>query len=178
MDKKALRKQFLQLRLAKQWDEEQLRIIEHLKAYFSSRTFRCVGLYWPIKNEIDVRSIRELCSQGFIERLALPRLEGQRMRFFYWDSETLFSQSAIGLIEPRGGEEVVPEMLLVPCVALDRAGYRLGYGGGYFDRYLMQYPQVKSMGVLAQAFWVDSLPQESFDCPLDAWVTEEGIFDR
>ena len=82
MDKKALRKQFLQLRLAKQWNEEQLRIIEHLKAYFSSRTFRCVGLYWPIKNEIDVRSIRELCSQGFIERLALPRLEGQRMRFF------------------------------------------------------------------------------------------------
>ena len=179
MDKKTLRKQFLELRLAGQWDEVQVKIIEHLRTYFTSRPTRCVGVYWPIKNEIDIRVVMmELCSQGLIECLALPRLDGKFMRFFLWDRDTLLCRSSIGLIEPQSREEVVPDLLLVPCVALDGEGRRLGYGGGYFDRFLTQYPNVETMGVLAQAFLVESLPHEPFDRKLDGWVTAVGLTEK
>lgn len=179
MNKKTLRKQFLQLRQAQSWRDEQRQIAEHLSSYFSSHPTRCVGLYWPIKGEIDIRgTMRELQIRGKIDRIALPRLNGKQMQFFDWLPSTELKTNALGLTEPVSGKEEVPDVLLVPCVALSVSGYRLGYGGGYFDRYLEEHPQVIGIGVLAEVFLSKSLPTEGYDRQLHAWVTESGLHFR
>lgn len=175
MDKKTLRKHLLNSRLAQLWTAQEARIAEHLKAYFRLHPFDSVGFYWPIKNEIDLRAMmRDLHLEGVVQQLALPRLDGKSMRFFVWDRETFLTPNAFGLVEPEATREIVPNCLLVPCVAMDREGHRLGYGGGYFDRYLEKYPHVMTVGVLAGDFLLESVPFESHDRLLDACVTEDG----
>ena len=175
MDKKTLRKALLQIRVARSWGQEQQKITEHLKAYFLTHPTRTVGLYWPIRKEIDLRGVMQsLQREGVVERLALPRLNGKTMSYLPWTQKSVLTENAMGLIEPAFGEELVPDCLLVPCVAMDRLGRRLGYGGGYFDRYLEKYANIMTVGVLASVFLQESIPLESHDRGLDASVTENG----
>ncbi|MBO7173514.1 MAG: 5-formyltetrahydrofolate cyclo-ligase [Burkholderiaceae bacterium] len=179
MDKKALRKHFIQCRQARSWSKEQAAIAEQLQLYFQTHRYSCVGLYWPIKGEIDPRAtMQKMQAQGLVGLLALPRLCDQEMQFFVWDSTTVMEQNAYGLTEPEAKREIEPDLLLVPCVALCHDGVRLGYGGGYFDRYLKQHPRVRTVGILVEAFLCESLPMEVHDRQLDAWITEKGLFER
>ena len=81
---------------------------------------------------------------------------------------------AFGIPAPSGGEDTPCEVALAPLLAVDADGYRLGYGGGYFDRFLPTLNGV-SLGASYDADIVDMLPREGFDRPLDGIVTESGI---
>jgi 5-formyltetrahydrofolate cyclo-ligase len=86
----------------------------------------------------------------------------------------------LGIPVPRQGEWVVPEVLIVPLVAFDRRGYRLGYGGGYYDRTLAELRQAGRVAAVGFAFAAQEVPEVPIgphDAKLDAIVTEHGVVD-
>jgi 5-formyltetrahydrofolate cyclo-ligase len=85
------------------------------------------------------------------------------------------------IAEPTSGRVVVPDLLFVPCVGFDADGFRLGYGGGYYDRTLAVWPGAKkplTVGIAYEACRTDALQREAHDIPLDLIVTEAGLYPR
>lgn len=92
-------------------------------------------------------------------RLTLPLVEGK-----------------FGILQPQNGQEETAQIALVPLLCADRQGNRLGYGGGYYDRYFAAHPSVLRIGVAYEGQFVSSVPTEETDLPLDGFVTESGVF--
>ena len=82
---------------------------------------------------------------------------------------------AYGILQPEGGEETTCRVALTPLLAVDGEGYRLGYGGGYYDRYFSLHPDVLRVGLAYAGQAVERLPREKTDMPLHAVVTEKGV---
>ena len=80
-----------------------------------------------------------------------------------------------GIPEPEEGEERTCEVALCPLLAFDEGGYRLGYGGGYYDRYFALHPEVLRVGLAYAGQAVAALPHGEYDVRLDAVITEEGV---
>lgn len=134
-----------------------------------------LGLYWPIRSEFDAAAA---CADDARLR-ALPwslpfsRRAGRQMEFRRWDGSPPPQLDECGL-PASVGAVVVPDVVLVPCVGYSVDGYRLGYGGGYFDRWLAAHPQVTAVGVawsvgLMAACEFEPQPH---DRPLTVIVTE------
>ncbi|MAM60407.1 MAG: 5-formyltetrahydrofolate cyclo-ligase [Maritimibacter sp.] len=131
--------------------------------------------FLPIGTEIDSRAVMaEMCEHGPVGVPVTPK-RGNPLSFRLWTPETPLIEGGYGTSWPAEGPEVVPEVLIVPLVAFDRAGNRLGYGGGFYDRTLealrAQRPTV-AIGYAYGAQEMDDLPLEPTDQPLDAIVTE------
>ena len=140
-----------------------------------------LGTYWPLRGEFNAIAALD---GGGAERslpLALPfaRRQPPTMHYRAWDGSPPDGLDECGLPAPAGGSEVVPDVVLVPCVGFARSGYRLGYGGGYFDRWLALHPGVTSIGIawsqgeLGEAEFV---PQPH-DQRLTLILTEGGVRD-
>jgi 5-formyltetrahydrofolate cyclo-ligase len=134
--------------------------------------------YMPIKNEAD---LTPLLTRHPEKRWILPRIipeEDHRMVFHAYDAARLVAHP-FGMAEPAADLPTVPpeaiDLALVPGLAFDRHGWRLGYGGGYFDRFLKDFAGV-SAGIVFHALLVDNLPRGEFDVPVPWVITEEGIF--
>jgi 5-formyltetrahydrofolate cyclo-ligase len=133
---------------------------------------RIVSGYMPIRTEIDPRPTMEaLHSRG--ARLCLPVIEGKAMplSFREWAPGDALIDGPFGALIPAGGETLTPDALIVPLAAFDRAGGRLGYGGGFYDRSLAQLraaAPVLAIGFAYAAQQADALPQEPTDQPLTA----------
>jgi 5-formyltetrahydrofolate cyclo-ligase len=87
-------------------------------------------------------------------------------------------EGPFGILVPENGEEIVPDVLIVPLAAFDDRGVRLGYGGGFYDRTLAELKaraEVHAVGFAYSAQHEVSLPYEATDVPLDAVVTEHGV---
>lgn len=133
--------------------------------------------YGAFKDEIDPGPIlRNFCARGHV--CALPAVEqaGAPLRFRRWRPEDALGHGSLG--EPAPSPElplVEPDLLLVPLLAFDRAGYRLGYGGGYYDRTLAKLRaerQIIAVGLAFAAQEVPAVPHEPHDQRLDWVVTE------
>lgn len=138
----------------------------------------CLGLYWPVRSEFNASALWRDDKMHTSFRLALPFAQRKpaQMHYRLWDGATPSLQDECG-IASAGGERVVPDVVLVPCVGFTRSGYRLGYGGGYFDRWLAAHPHVTAVGV---AWAVGELSEAEFarqphDQPLALVVTERGV---
>lgn len=133
---------------------------------------------WPIKNEPDVRAIvGDWVEQG--TRAALPVVidEAAPLRFRAWHGQSVLQADRYGIPTPVDGDWLVPDLILLPLNGFDAAGYRLGYGGGYFDRTLATLqPRPLTVGVGFEINRVDSIHPESHDQRLDWIVTEAGAF--
>jgi 5-formyltetrahydrofolate cyclo-ligase len=136
-----------------------------------------VSGYWPIRTEIDLLPLLgQLAARG--HRLALPVVAGeaQPLVFRRWREGDAMAEGPYGIREPLDGAPAVdPDVLLVPLLAFDRAGYRLGYGGGFYDRSLAGLrarKTVTAVGVAWAAQEVDAVPHDGRDQPLDWIVTE------
>lgn len=110
-----------------------------------------LGLYWPLEGEFNAAEFAQQHKLGAQMQLALPfaRKGGAgapSMAFHRWDGATPTLKDECG-IPSCAGPVLVPEVLLVPCLGFTREGYRLGYGGGYFDRWLEAQPGVTTIGV-------------------------------
>lgn len=133
-----------------------------------------IGLYWPKGREFDTRGLLEqLLRDGFT--CALPvMVKGSRvLEFRSWvEGEELVTNS-FGVAEPSGGTVVLPDILVVPLLAFDRRGNRLGYGGGYYDATIAALRQAKPVMTAgfcyAQQAVLFNLPVEEHDVKLD-WV--------
>jgi 5,10-methenyltetrahydrofolate synthetase len=133
----------------------------------------CLGSYWPIRSEFTP-SVLQYAAKG----LALPYAykAARRMEYRRWDGQAPALLDECG-IATTGGEPVLPDVVLVPCVGYTDALFRLGYGAGYFDAWLAQHPEVVSVGV---AWSIGRLDADAFspgahDVALSLIVTERGV---
>jgi 5,10-methenyltetrahydrofolate synthetase len=133
---------------------------------------------WPIKHEPDVRALLASWAEAGT-RTALPVVvgAGQPLAFREWTPATPLAPDRYGIPTPTAGEWLTPELILLPLNGFDAAGYRLGYGGGYFDRTLAALrPRPLAVGVGFEINRVDSIRPEAHDQRLDWIVTENGAF--
>ncbi len=134
-----------------------------------------VAGFWPLPGEIDIRPLlTALHAAG--HPLCLPHTppRGQRLRFHAWTPGDPLHPGRFGTLAPDGPVRR-PDLLLVPLLAFDRAGRRLGYGGGYYDRTLAALPNARAIGIAFAAQEIDTVPAGPHDRPLDAVATERGL---
>lgn len=138
-----------------------------------------VSGFWPIRTEIDPRpALRELAAT---HSLCLPVVVGaaQPLAFRLYSPGAHLEEAGFGTMIPAGTAEATPDILIVPLAAFDDKGYRLGYGGGFYDRTLERLraaAKVTAIGFAYSVQRVDSVPRDANDQPLDLIVTEDGIF--
>lgn len=141
-----------------------------------------VAGYMPIRDEIDVRPLlRRLRGGG--HAIALPRIvrSGLPLRFAAWDLDDDLVAGPLGTVQPGpGAAEAMPDLVIVPLLAFDRAGYRLGYGGGYYDRTLSEMRRHRALTAVGVGFAeqeVAAVPHDRQDQRLDWVVTDREAID-
>ncbi|WP_287667777.1 5-formyltetrahydrofolate cyclo-ligase [Accumulibacter sp.] len=103
--------------------------------------------------------------------------EHRALAFRAWSPGTVMLADRYGIPAPAAGDFLIPQVLLIPVIGFDAAGYRIGYGGGYFDRTLASLcPRPLAIGVGFEIARLDSIRPGPHDQALDAMVTEAGIF--
>jgi len=141
---------------------------------------RLLGFYWPHRREYDAVPIaRELVANGGAAALPVVLGKGRPLEFRRWWPGIEMASGVYGIPYPAVGEAVFADVLLAPMVGFDNAGYRLGYGGGYYDRTLAadgQRPTV--IGIGFEICRLDTIAPRQHDIPMDMIVTEAGIFRR
>lgn len=148
----------------------------HLQAVLAAHAGKVLSGYMPMRTEIDCLPAME-AHRG---RVCVPVIPGaaQPLRFREWHAGANMVAGDFGALIPAGGDWLVPQVLIVPLLAFDRRGYRLGYGGGFYDRSLeglRAAGPVTAIGFAFAAQEVDEVPTEPTDQPLDLIVTEAGV---
>lgn len=176
------------------------RIDAHLQRGFPQLTQACVAFCWPYRGEYDARNlVRQLYQAG--ARIALPVVvaSGNPLLFRQWTPDTPLLSGPLGIPYPGAqSPQLQPSHVLLPVVGIDAAGYRLGYGGGYFDRTLAALaatglaaglatdlatpaPGKSAPLVIATGYELCRIPSidpQLHDIPMDWLVTERGLYRR
>jgi len=156
---------------------EQLQ--EVLMVWLLGRPEVALGAYWPIKGEFDALPALYRWSESDSQRIiGLPVIlrSNQQLRFHAWWPGCPMEEDAYGIPKPKDTPQFEPQLLLVPCVGFGPRGYRLGYGGGFYDRTLAELrPQPLTVGLAYSMGHVPWLQPEPHDVPLDVILTEEGV---
>ncbi|MBV5276509.1 5-formyltetrahydrofolate cyclo-ligase [bacterium] len=189
--RRSLRRRQIERRLSLSKEEcahFSARLCRHLRENFAQLATMRVAFCWPMHNEADLRPLIEewkrAGSEGFDALLPVVIAENTPLAFRSWSPGTPMTVDRYGIPTPSNGDFVTPDALLLPVNAFDAAGYRLGYGGGYFDRTLAQlnsshqpnHKRPLAIGVGFELARVDSIRPEAHDFPLDAVVTETGVY--
>ncbi len=159
-------------------------LARRLRALLDAQPARTLGFYWPLAGEFDARpTVSDWLAADAGRRAALPVIDTPRapLAFHAWAPGAPMREGHHRIPEPAAGAPFVPELLLIPCVGFDEAGYRLGYGGGYYDRTLAAWPGAVppvTLGVAYDACGVAALPREAHDRPLDWIVTDARTLRR
>jgi 5-formyltetrahydrofolate cyclo-ligase len=144
-----------------------------------------IGAYWPIKGEFDPlpalhrwKEDGELLDEPQLRRIGLPvvdKLHGT-LKFHAWFPGCPMEPDAFGIPKPKDTEVIIPTLLFVPCVGYTAGGYRLGYGGGFYDRTLPKLvPKPYTVGLGFTHGYVDDFEPEPHDVPLDAILNDNGV---
>ena len=137
-----------------------------------------LGFCWPFRREADVRpAILAWLAGDANRRAALPVVvaRGTALEFHRWQADSEMVAGEYDIPVPAHSERVQPDVLLIPLNAFDAAGYRIGYGGGYFDRTLGEVP-ARSVGIGFECGRVASTLPQQHDRPMDWIITEAGVF--
>ena len=177
----ALRREKLAARLAlgaAQHTALSARVTAHLAGLFSALPAQTLAFCAPVRGEFDARPLAgELLARGW--RAAMPVVVevDAPMIFRAWTPGCAMAVDRHGIPIPRDGPEVDPGILLLPLLAFDRTGYRLGYGGGYFDRTLAaRTPRPHAIGVGFELARVADIQPRMHDIRMNTVVTEAGMF--
>ena len=179
--RRVLRRQMVEKRLALPREMHaglSAAIVAHLLRHLPQLSNETVAFCWPVKNEPDVRAaLEEWRRQGAQAALPVVVAEGVPLAFRAWEASTPLEPDRYGIPTPTRGAWLHPGALLLPLNAFDAQGYRLGYGGGYFDRTLAALsPRPLAIGVGFEMNRVESIRPEAHDQRLDWIVTEAGAF--
>lgn len=136
-----------------------------------------VSFYWPMGDEADPRALAaRLAARGHALALPVTVKKGAPLVFRAWREGDRLIVHAFGMHEPVAtAPEVKPDVLLVPLLAFDARGHRLGYGGGFYDRTLAALDIKLAIGIAYAGQETETLPIHERDHPLDMVVTERGL---
>jgi len=182
--RRALRQQAIELRLALSASEctrHSARICALLDRHFPQLARWHVGFCWPVNNEPDLRPLISSWlargEAGFSALLPLVQGLDQPLAFREWTPQCSMQADRFGIPTPTTGRLLRPQALLIPVNAFDGAGYRIGYGGGFFDRTLASLaPPPLAIGIGFELARVESVRPEAHDVRLSAMVSEAGVF--
>ena len=154
-------------------------LLQQFKQFYSKRPDflgQVVGVYAPISGEIDCGALLSVMSDAGCD-LALPYSEADGVMGFYPFDENDTEIGRYGIKVPRSRDKVVvPDCVVVPLVAVDVHGTRLGYGQGYYDRYLSHHP-ARTIGLAYEEQIVENLPVEGHDKSLDYVITPKRVIE-
>ena len=179
--KKKLRKQFYQLRKKKYYEIDKnffVPLIKFIKRRFNKKKLK-LALYYPANFEINILKLLDI-NYMKNQKILLPITEKKNnMNFFQWDKNQVLFVNKYGLLEPEKTGVKIPNLILVPLLAFDKYKYRLGYGKGFYDRYLNKYlknfKDILTVGVAFSFQKYHKLPRNKFDVKLNFILTEKGI---
>ena len=158
--------------------ELDTRITALLEAGFPVPTGAVIGFCWPYRGEFDARfAVRRWREAGALAALPEVVERARPLRFREWWPGAPMRRGVYGIPVPDGTDLLLPDFAMVPMNGFDRLGYRLGYGGGYFDRTLAALGRrVLAIGVAYEALRLPTIHPQPHDLPMDFVVTEAGIF--
>ncbi len=186
LQKKALRKALLEARQNlpdRQHHNDMLQQV--MRIWLVGRPHVVIGAYWPIKGEFDPlpalhrwKEDGELLDEPQPRRIGLPVVNkaDKTMTFHAWYPGCPMEEDAYGIPKPKDTEVIVPTLLFAPCVGYGPGGYRLGYGGGFYDRMLANLqPKPMVVGLGYGVGFVGDFEPEPHDVPLDAILNDYGV---
>jgi 5-formyltetrahydrofolate cyclo-ligase len=181
--RRGIRSRLIERRLAAPAEERALwsaTIEGHLEALLRAAPPAVVAAYWPVRGEFDPRPlVLRLAAEGWRAALPVIGARGAPMIFRAWSAEAAMAEGHYGIPVPADTPEVAPATLLLPLVGFDSGNYRLGYGGGYFDRTLAALaPRPRTIGLGFELARLDTVHPLAHDIPLDLVVTEAGVQAR
>ena len=176
-----LRKKFLNLRKNKYYEinkEFFLPLLKLVGSKFKKKTLK-IALYYPSNFELNVLKLLEINSFTNYDTL-LPVIDKTNlMNFFSWKKNDILFVNNFGILEPLKSKIKVPDVMLIPLLAFDKKKFRLGYGKGFYDRYLQrclkQSKKILTVGVAFSFQKHHKLPINKNDVKLDFILTEKGI---
>ena len=179
MLKSKIRKKILKLRKSINANNLQLNVVNILN-YLNKFNIKnkIIGGYYPVNFEIDDLNILKQLEKKKI-KISLPVITGKSdMNFYSWSFNDILILNKYGIPEPEIKQKVYPDIIMVPLVAFDKFKYRLGYGGGFYDRYIQKIKKIKKIATVGLAFSfqeVKDLPKNKYDKKLDFILTENNI---
>ena len=177
MNKSQIRKKILKIRKQKKIKKFILNLDFILNILKKNKVSgRIIGGYYPYNYEIDILHILEKFEQKkFI--ITLPKIKKKsQMDFFQWSTKDPLAINKFGIPEPTSGIVKYPDVLLVPLVAFDKTFNRIGYGGGFYDRYINKIKKRKNVFTIGFAYSfqkVKKIPINNYDIKLDFIITNK-----
>lgn len=182
MEKSALRRSLLQTRKAlsqETWQTKSAQICAHLQAASQFQQARTILAYFSVRQEPDLSALF-----GLNKVWGFSRCVNKSLIWHRWSAQDAFplQTGTYGIPEPHPHAPMIQphevDLILVPCVACDNRGYRLGYGGGFYDRFLSApaWATKITIGITFDFAYLKELPIDEWDCPLQGICTEQGLY--
>jgi 5,10-methenyltetrahydrofolate synthetase len=150
----------------------------HLRAALAPLEPACLGLYWPLRSEFNAAAAiaADPAFDKVVRALPFARRQAKALEFRRWDGAAPSTVDECA-IPSSDGATVDPDVVIVPCVGFTEAGHRLGYGGGYYDRWLAAHPDVVAVGIAWAGSEIDAraFAARPDDIALAFVVTEAGV---
>lgn len=161
-------------------DRFRRRIDAHLERSFPGLTAARLAFCWPMRAEYDARPlVHRLREHGAVTALPVVIAPGQPLVFREWHPGVILASGPLGIPYPATSDPVAPTVALLPMNGWDDAGYRLGYGAGFFDRTLASLPtRAIAIGVGYEQARMPTIRPQAWDVPMDWIVTERGVYRR
>jgi len=186
IEKKALRQVLIEQRLSLPDRLQRADLLQQvMRIWLIGRSDVVVGAYWPIKGEFDPlpalhrwKEDGELIEQPQPRTIGLPVIDKvhKTMTFHSWYPGCPMEEDAYGIPKPKDTQVIVPTLLFIACVGYATGGYRLGYGGGFYDRMLSTLtPHPTTVGLSFAPGFLHDFEPEAHDIPLDAILNENGV---
>ncbi|MGN6306556.1 MAG: 5-formyltetrahydrofolate cyclo-ligase [Mesorhizobium sp.] len=175
--RKAERERLIQARLAVSADARAAmaaRIAEGLDAVIGDVAGKMVSLYWPFRGEPDMRPwMASVNARGGHTALPLVVEKGQPLVFRAWKAGEPLEKGVWNILIPSQGDPVLPDIVISPVVGIDPDNYRLGYGGGFYDRTLAAMPRKPLViGIGYELQRIPTIYPQQYDIPMDRFVSE------
>lgn len=177
MDKKELRKKYTKVRAeVEDKDLKDKLIRKNLRELDLYKKAKSVFVFISYRSEVDTKGIIEdILADG--KKLLVPLVKGSQMIAVEVKRIDDLGPNKMGILEPKSGEEVIDvDLTITPGLAFDKAGYRLGYGGGYYDKFFAKVDTIR-MGIGYYDQFVESLVHEDYDKPLEYLLTDRGLIE-
>ena len=179
MNKSKIRNKIIKIRKKKSNRDLKIDLVKFISFLkINKLNFKSIGGYYPSNFEINDLNILDLLEKKNF-KISLPIIKkNNQMNFYSWSRNDPLKINKFGIPEPVSSKIFYPDILLVPLVAYDSSLNRLGYGGGYYDRYIEKIEKIKKVTKIGLAFSfqkISSIPINQYDKKLDFIVTDKEI---